>query len=168
MKTVLILTDFSDNATNAAKSAVTIVDKLKANVIVYNSYFESPILTAYAAGPWVIDDVTFRRDDSVVQLDKLAIQLKHDLRHRSPKGHLPEIELKYGEGSIGNSTAALTKSDPVDFIVMGGSANSAFNHLLFGSDTMDVINHADCPVIVVPPQTELKSLKRVTLATAFE
>ncbi|WP_040626839.1 universal stress protein [Mucilaginibacter paludis] len=53
-------------------------------------------------------------------------------------------------------------------IVMGGSTNSGLEHLFFGSDTMDVIDHANCPVLVIPPKASLKKLNKVTLATAFE
>ncbi|WP_370362887.1 hypothetical protein [Mucilaginibacter flavidus] len=45
---------------------------------------------------------------------------------------------------------------------MGGSSNSNLEHLFFGNDTMDVIDHTLCPVLIIPPKAEF------TLATAFE
>lgn len=53
-------------------------------------------------------------------------------------------------------------------IIMGASLNSALNHAFFGSDTMDVINNSDCPVIVIPQKAEIKKIQKVTIATAFE
>jgi len=50
MKTLLILTDLSENAEHAAKTAMVLSERLRANVFLYNSCLTMPITPYYAHG----------------------------------------------------------------------------------------------------------------------
>jgi nucleotide-binding universal stress UspA family protein len=168
MKTILMLTDFSDNATHAARSAATIVEKLHTDILLFNSYYDHPILPAYGGGPLVVEEFIFRKEDSTVQLSRLAIQLRNIIADHSKNEFSPQIHYQAGEGAVDSNVAVLLKEKEIALIVMGGSTNSSLEHLFFGSDTMGVINHSTCPVLIIPQKASLKKLNKVTLATAFE
>jgi nucleotide-binding universal stress UspA family protein len=168
MKTILMLTDFSDNATHAARSAATVVEKLHTDILLFNTYYDHPILPTYGGGPLVVEEFVFRKEDSTAQLSHLAIQLRHVIADQTKNGFRPKTDYQSGEGSLGGNVAVILKEKQIDMIVMGGSTNSGLEHLFFGSDTLDVIDHANCPVLVIPPKASLKKLNKVTLATAFE
>jgi len=168
MNTILVLTDFSENANHAAKAAPLLAAKLQSDIIIFNSYYNHPVIPVYAGGPLAVDQLVFRKEESTSALHQLGRQLSHLNNGNARDEFKPEIHSQCGEGSLGNNLAAVINEKQVSFIVMGGSLNSPLNHLFFGSDTMDVIDHASCPVIIIPPKVTLEKLRKITLATAFE
>lgn len=168
MKKILMLTDFSKNANHAAKTAAKIVPQLNADILLYNTYYDHPILPSYAGGPWVVEEFVFRKDESTAQLNQLAIQLKHIIAGIPNDGFKPTTDYKCGEGSLGKNTAAILQENNVGLVVIGSSTDSSIDHFLFGSDTMDVIDHVSCPILIIPPKAEMNNLTKVTLAIGFE
>lgn len=168
MKKILMLTDFSKNADHAAKTIAKVVPQLNADILLYNTYYDHPILPTYAGGPWVVEEFVFRKDESTAKLSQLAIQLRHIITGLSKGGFKPKTDYQCGEGSLGKNTAAIVQENKAGLVVMGSRTDSAMDHLIFGSDTMDVIDHSPCPVLIIPPKAEMNALKKVTLAIAFE
>jgi nucleotide-binding universal stress UspA family protein len=168
MQTVLMLTDFSENANHAAKSAAKIVPKLSADILLYHTYYNHPILTSFATGPWVVEDFMLRKNESIEQLSYLANQLKHILAGISPNGFETKAAYQCGEGPLEENTAMIIRENDIELVVIGSRTNRPLNRLIFGSDSMAVIRHASCPVLIVPPKVEMNMLKKVTFATDFE
>lgn len=168
MKTILMLTDFSENANHAAKTAAKLTKSLRSDILLYNTYYDHPILPTYAGGPWVVEEFVFRKEESITQLSRLAIQLRHVIAEVPPIMPEPKIDYECGEGTLGKNAAAMIQKNDVGLVVIGSRSGSAIDHLIFGSDTMDVIDHASCPVLIIPPKAEMDELKKVTLAIAFE
>jgi len=168
MKTILMLTDFSKNANHAAKTAAKALRNLNANILLFNSYYDHPILPTYAGGPWVVEEFVFRKDESAAQLDQLAIQLRHIIAELTKEGIKPKIDYQLGEGSLGQNTAAVIQEKNIGLVVIGSSTDSSLDHLIFGNDTMQIIDHSSCPVLIIPSKAEMAPIKKVTLATAFE
>lgn len=168
MKTVLMLTDFSANASHAAKSSLMLVEKLHADIFLYNAYDDLPMIPAYTGGPWVVDEFSFRKNESIVGLTQLSIQIKHLITSFCTDDYKPKIDYQSEDGSLGNNIPSIIQEKDVALIIMGTSTNSTLNHFFFGSDTLSVIEHSSCPVLVIPPKSEMKKIKKVTLATAFE
>lgn len=168
MNNILVLTDFSENANHAAKAAPPLAAKLHSDIIIFNSYYNHPVIPAYAGGPLAVDELVFRKKDSTSGLHQLARQLGHLHNGQAKEEFKPQIHTQCGEGPLGNNLAAIINGKKTAFIVMGGSLNSPVNHLFFGSDTMDVVDHASCPVVIIPQEATLEKLKKITLATAFE
>jgi nucleotide-binding universal stress UspA family protein len=168
MKTILMLTDFSENANHAAKIAAKAVPQLKADILLYNTYYDHPILPTYAGGPWVVEEFIFLKDESTAQLSQLAIQLRHIIAEISKDGFKPKTDYQCGEGSLGKNIKVIIQENNVGLVVIGSRTDSVADHMIFGSDTMDVIDHASCPVLIIPPKAEMNGMKKVTLAIAFE
>jgi nucleotide-binding universal stress UspA family protein len=166
MNTILVLTDFSENANHAAQAAPLLAAKLHSDIIIFNSYYNHPVIPAYAGGPLAVDQLAFQKEDSTSALHQLARQLGYNGQVKEE--FKPQVHTQCGEGPLGNNLAAVINEKKVSFIVMGSSSNSPVNHLFFGSDTMDVVDHASCPVVIIPPKATLEKLKKITLGTAFE
>ena len=168
MKTILMLTDFSENANHAAKVAAKLVPQLKADLLLYNTYYDHPVLPAYVGGPWVAEEFAFQKAESTAQLSQLAIQLRQIMAGISNDGFKPKTDYQCGEGPHGKNMAVIIQEHRVGLVVTGSRTESAIDHVIFGSDAMDVIDHAACPVLVIPPKAEMNGLKKVTPAIAFE
>lgn len=76
MKTLLVLTDFSESATRAAETAMMLAEPMNAEIILMNSYATIPVTTFYAGGAWVGEGESWWRDESITELKKLAAHLE--------------------------------------------------------------------------------------------
>jgi nucleotide-binding universal stress UspA family protein len=166
MKTILLLTDFSENAEHAAKSAVMLCSKLNANLMLYNNLIALPV-TSYYSGPWVPYNSVAYEDERHTRLQKIADNLKPLIRHLDPAMYKPKVSFDYGTGNLGENVKELLLENDIELIVMGAGEDSTLDHILNGSDTSSVIDHANRPIIVVPPGADLSKLEKLTFATDF-
>ncbi|MCQ6958712.1 universal stress protein [Mucilaginibacter aquariorum] len=167
MKKILVLTDFSENARQAAEAAVTIAGKLHANIILFNTYVSEPVISEYGGAPWPIEQLMWA-DEGKEKLKFLKEDLQ-ELASQLPTGdHHPSIDDRHDLGSVGSQVKNLLKLENIEMIVMGARTGKAWEHLLMGSDTSAVIEHTDRPVLIIPPSHPLNALRKVTLATDFD
>jgi len=168
MRAILILTDFSQNAEHAAMSSAMLVEKLKTAIFLYHTYYDNPLIGAYARGSMVIDEFSLLAKESTVKLNQLAIHLRTSICHSSVQDFCPEINYQCGEGSLGKNVADILQEKEIEFVVMGASARSTIHNLFFGSDTLSVIENSNRPVLIIPEKNQMEKIQKVTLATAFE
>ena len=167
MKKILLLTDFTDNAKNAAQMAVNLCGKLHTNLVLYNTFIDQPVVPEYSGGSWVVEEVLWKEDSK-----KKLVFLKEDLEAitgRLPYGDRPpSIYCEQGEGNIGDNVRNVCQKMDIAMVVMGARSDSKIDHFLTGSATSSVINKSPRPVLVVPPESKIKALKKVTFATDFD
>lgn len=166
MKKILVLTDFSDTAQQAAQAAVNIASKTHANIILLNTFVSQPALSEYGGSPWAVEQLLWEDEGK----EKLAF-LKEDLQtvvQQLPLGdHHPSIREQQEIGQLSGQVSELLQKETVEMIVMGSRSGNAWEHLLVGSDTNGVINHSNRPVLIIPAGHALNNLKKVTLATTL-
>lgn len=159
MKTIIVPTDFSPAATNAANYALDMALQISASVTLLNVY-QVPISATDT--PIIFVSVDELRDASEKRLDTLKTELDH----------ISSGKLKiYTEARLGLVADELedicTKLQPFA-IVMGTTGHSAVERALFGSNTLTVIRHLTWPVICVPKGKEYGTgIKKIGLACDF-
>jgi nucleotide-binding universal stress UspA family protein len=168
MKTILVLTDFSDNAANAAKTAIMLGGRIHANILLYHNYQTITVSSYYGGGIAVAEDVSWAMTESKKRLNKLINDLQYLVNDLDQTARKPTLHSISDEGDIGENIKNIIKKNEIEFIVMGAGSNSTVDHLFFGSETNAVIRYATCPVLVVPQQITLKELRKVAFATEFE
>ncbi|WP_295675412.1 universal stress protein [uncultured Mucilaginibacter sp.] len=167
MKSILVLTDFSDNSENAAELGVKLSAKLSTNLLLFNTYVTNSA-EAYVAEPWVAEDIFWGDDDSKDNLNKLATALKTDVEKLGPKDHKPVIYCDNGEGKLGIIIPDIIQKHHVEMILMGARAFNPDDDGLFGSDLNSTIQKSSRPVLVIPSKINLEDLKKVIFATDFD
>src|SRR6185503_18781016 len=168
MNAILILTDFSENASQAARAATLLIEKLHSDVVLYHTYYDSPEFLSYAGGTLLVDELALRKEDAIVKLDQLATTLRADIKHLSHGAFCPAIKYQCSEGPLRKNVSAILNKRDVELIVMGCPSGTDLSHLLFGSDTLSVMDAASRPVLVIPPKFDFGATKKITLATNFE
>jgi len=171
MKNILVLTDFTENAAHAAKSAVLFAGALNTNLLLHNTLTALPVssyYSDYAGGPWIADDFTERQDENQEKLSNLAESLEQAIAKLPPELHKPVVRCESREGNLGESVAAIIEEKNVELIVMGASSEGTFEHVVNGSDTRSIIKHATRPVLVIPQNSVMKKLRKVIFATDFD
>lgn len=161
MKRILVLTDLSDNAAHVATNAMKLATQLHAGLILYHTMLSIPVVPTYAGGAFVTETVNLFAEDSHEKLITLAAELQ-----KASKANVP-VEIKNGEGALGNNIKQLIDDPDIELIVMGAPAGGALDHLLTGSATRQVIKATDQPVLIIPVNRNISTVNRIVFATDY-
>jgi nucleotide-binding universal stress UspA family protein len=162
MKTIIVPTDFSPTALNALNYALDMAKSIDANIILLNTW-QAPV--SYSDAP-VSPVTTISIDDIRKSSEQRLADLQQDVA-RVTGGNVKV----YIEARLGNTVDVLEEmcaSVRPFAVVMGSQGSSGIERLLMGSTTLSVIRHLRFPVIVVPPGTEYKEIKKIGLACDFK
>ncbi|WP_423147840.1 universal stress protein [Rubrolithibacter danxiaensis] len=152
MNTILVLTDFSEEAANAARFAVAVAGKLSAHkIILYH-----PFALSVTASPTDASSYEVATEDTNAHL----IALKNELIYSFP-GHI-QIETCSDNRPLAEAIDAL--QEQVDLIVIGATVKGDLEEDLFGGNTMTVVSHCAKPLLVVPKDVRYHLIKNVLLA----
>lgn len=152
MKTIIVATDFSENANNALQYAGALAAYANASVVLFNA-FQIPVHASNArisaAG------VNELLNLSKVQLEKLALEASQKF------GIKVDVKIKLEDLSEGLD--ALVTGVKADLVVMGMHAND-WSDRLFGNTTTAIIRSANYPLLVVPPDAVFTEVKKILYA----
>ena len=168
MKSILILTDFTENAAHAAFSGIALSQKLHTNLLLFNVNSSQPVIPQYAGGPTVVDDSAFWEKESREKLHQLSEALGPLLIQTNPKHRKPAMYVECSEENVGIMVREVIKKNNIEMIVMGSRRGSTMDHILTGSETISVVDHATRPVLVVPENADLNKLSKVIFATDYD
>lgn len=169
MKKILVLADLSENTSHLTKAAVMLAKKLHADILLFNNYQVISVTSFYGAGPYVGRDETWWEQECRTKLDKLGVAVQQSI-HRSLPGEKwqPRVFTQSDEGNFGDNVNSIIARKDIELVIMGGSTESSFEHLLFGDKVRSVIDHASCAVLIIPFGSELNKVENVIFTTEFE
>lgn len=158
MKTILVPTDFSENADNALYYAIDIAKNINAKIILLNAFY-----VAYSSSHVPVDFIVAEKKDakkeSETQLKASVLKIKH----AGKIGH----DVICTEGFAVDEILKAIENERVDLVVMGTKGANDFVDSILGSNTAKVIEKAKCPVIAVPEDASFKAIEKITYATDF-
>jgi nucleotide-binding universal stress UspA family protein len=159
MKTILVPTDFSDNARNALNYAVEIAAKTKAKLILFN-FFRVPIVADdIPLDPEILEKMEQESYDS---LNHLKVEILEKM-----KGLEIECICTSSLNFAVEEICEMANDNQVNLIVMGTKGASGVAKAVMGSNTAHVIDDARCPVLAVPEQAKYKDFKKFVFATDY-
>lgn len=158
MKTILIPTDFSDNAWKAAGYAANIYRDTPCRFILFHAYYAGgSILEADSAQ--IIADRSEDINRSLTKIKEAFLEFEH---HDDSK---IEAIARYGE--VTDAVEEMVKNEFVDIIVLGTQGAGYNKDAVLGSSTLGVLEHLACPVICVPFESSLTGLDHIMFATDY-
>lgn len=160
MKNILLLTDFSDAGTAAAKTAFTIARNMTANLEILHALqvpvdWEGLPTDKQAAYPEIQKEIAKASD----LLDDL-VSIAGEQGVKAGKKILPTSSIR----SFIHALTGLQK----DLIIMGASSRSAMEKFVLGSTTERMMRKSGSPVLVVKSTLELPQIKTVVFASGLE
>ncbi|MBA2500619.1 MAG: universal stress protein, partial [Chitinophagaceae bacterium] len=159
MKKIVVPTDFSASATSAINYAVSMAIEIDAAIHLFHVY-QVPV--AVSDVPVVIVSVEELKKNAEEQLE----HLKTSLEHVNSDQQLT-ITTEAIMGNTVDELESLCKKMHPFIVVMGSRGSTGMERILFGSTTLTAIKHLTCPVIVVPPGSVFKGIKKVGFACDF-
>lgn len=159
MKTILFPTDFSNNATRALEYAVEIAALTGASLQLLHVY--TPVLSKdNLYSNLIADEIA---DGTREAHEKLKV-ITDTIASEYP---LIVSKAKVLVGEPVPEILRVSSENMVDLIVMGTLGANKLSKLIFGSNTANVIEKADCPVLAVPLGSTYRTPQRILFATNF-
>ncbi|MCC8424920.1 universal stress protein [Mucilaginibacter sp. UR6-11] len=164
MKKILIATDFSANASHAAKYGYGLAKQIKANVILCNAFIVPAEVPQAGVVVWPMEDYQSIINESTDELKKLKTELENEY----PAGYHPTISLVNEIGTVTGVVDDAVKSYNVDLIVTGTHGNDGLSTFLLGNHSHKMIDAATKPLLLIPPSASIEPIKRIAYATDFK
>jgi nucleotide-binding universal stress UspA family protein len=164
MKTMLILTDFSESAFRAAEYGCELISHLGIKrIVLYHAYQQ---VMAFAGSP---EFVGMSNDSQQTYLESMeALGLLQDrLKPMIQKD--VSIELLAEDITLSGLVKEIEKrsaKEKIDIVVMGRSGKSGLDKIFLGSTTTKILREGEWPVLVVPEDTLLgKEINNIVLTS---
>jgi nucleotide-binding universal stress UspA family protein len=162
MHTILVPTDFSSIAKNAASYAVSLAKQLGIKkIILYNAY-QQPIATDANIVPVELVDFNLLKDTSSIGMKNF----KKVVEGFGTEGIVIETVSEYA--ILPDGINAVCREHKVDLIVMGVTGGGKLDETLIGSNAVNVARHATQPVIIAPPGTSFTPIRKIVFACDFK
>lgn len=164
MKKILLPTDFSDNAWNAITYAIQLYKNEKCNFILLNTY--TPIV--YQVEFMQSSEPQFQLMETIKETSKKRLQ---DLVEKI-ETEFPNLNHQFTTISSFNTLTSeiseLYEGNVMDLIIMGTKGASGVKEVLFGSNTMHVLNNVKCPVIAIPSDFDFEKPHELLFPSDYE
>ena len=152
---ILLPTDFSENALNAAIYAVRLFGT-EGNRFMLLHTFISPL---------EVDGFAARTQEDLAQDADAALRIFEQRVRKGLAGLVPVIERVCEHGDLPNAVERFAEQPhPPQMVVMGTQGASGLQAALFGSNTAAVIARSALPVLAVPERTRYRTPRHILLA----
>ena len=161
MKTILLLTNFSETSRKAIISYLNIHPKdtkEKYKFILLNVY--SQLKTGQSQ--------LVRFEDVLEQYSKQDLKKEYQKILENPGLDKLDIELVSKNGDLVDMIELINREQSVELVVMGTKGSNILKELLLGSDTDRFIRMSQNPLLVIPESVEFKKPEKIVFATNLE
>lgn len=164
MKTILVLTDFSINATYTAQYALHLAQKIEANLLLCNIYDDPHGKPADSS----TSPLKSAEEDSINDLVALAALLKKQLDSPENQGKFrPEINQCSEKGLSQHTLNGLVKKHAITFGAISEHNNVGVSSFFATNHARAIIEKANFPLLIVPYQARFKPYQAIAFATAM-
>jgi len=166
MKTILVPTDFSPAAENAAHYALFLSRHLQADILLTHA-FKVPAETRVAAqAAWPLENYEEIRQETQQELGQLRHQLEKEAATEIyPRLHQPRIIDIAELGEVTTTIRNLVDHYHVPLVVAGMSGSGLIHRFLLGSTSRDLLEKATFPVLLLPARPMPRQLRKIAFAT---
>ena len=166
MKRILVPTDFSQPAYNAARYAVHLARGIKANIELCHAIMVPDETPLTAQTVWPAEDYTFLKKLANSRMKDTVEELMREKKWSNHKAYQnPEISYTSEAGNVSEIVNDLVNKKDINLVVMGMAGASKMTKLFLGSNSLDIIQRAGFPVLLVPDNVVFNGLWKIAFAT---
>lgn len=160
---ILLPTDFSDNSWNAISYALQLFKDERCTFTLLNTY--TPII--YQLESAELSTAQFGLEDAMREASQQGLER---MKTRI------EAEFNYPNHTIASLSSFNTLTEEIkelydghmmDMVIMGTQGASGLKEILFGSNTIHVINKAKCPVMAIPSDYVFETPHEILFPTDY-
>lgn len=161
METILLPTDFSSTAKNAAMYALKLAAQLGVKKIVLYHSYEIPVsIDPLTPGVQMLD-IESSRENSAHSLENFKVQINAFATDIT-------IETINEYGALADGLDDVCAKTNAGLVVLGITGGSLIEEKLIGSNALSVAKHTRVPVIIVPAKTQFTRISSVMLTSDFD
>lgn len=165
MKNVLLPTDFSDNAKNAAAYAIELFKKQECNFHFLNTYTPAIAHSRFMAETLRGSDLA--ENESKASENGLQETIENIRSMTNEPGHRFEAISSFD--LLTHKVAETVNSKNIDLIVSGTKGASGYKQVFMGTNTVRMIKTVEnCPIIAVPEEYVFSIPKHIAFPTDFK
>lgn len=157
MKTIIVPTDYSENAWYATEYAAHVAQKTNAGIILFHG-IDLPLITTEV--PVDLPSLDELNRHHMARLQEIKTQLIN-------KYHI-QVTCKLSVGSVTEVLNRFFKEEKADLIIMGLRGTNPMGRLLMGSVTSTLLKRGNLPILVIPRDFSYKNIKHIMLACDFD
>jgi len=167
MKTIIVPTDFSPAAENAARYAVEFASHTKSDITLLNAIklpSEVSIATQAAFQP---EDYPSLKRDTGHELKILAnrLLLRNEEQENVEARYRPNISYSCQVGDVADMVKSAATNHDINLIIMGLWDTSSINRFFSGSTSHEMIEKTNLPLMLIPFNARFKPIKTIAFAT---
>lgn len=162
---ILLPVDFGPTAENAFTYALLLADSLGASIdLVHCAYLTHPSTIAFEGYP-----ISYEAETLEINEKRLKDFVADGLTRVLPQlKNAPPVNSELELGDLGVLIKTIAKDKGYDLIIMGTKGAHNFWRKLLGSNSVDVIYNAPCPVLVIPDDASFQGINRLCFATDLD
>lgn len=165
MKTILLPTDFSDNALNAIKYALDLNSGEACLFVLLNTYEVNNYVegSAFEATP-----IESKLDEARALSEEKLLELKNNLvvQNKNTQHTFETVSKNY---NLIDAVEEQINSRELEVIVIGTQGNTTRYELDYGSNTIALMeNIKNCPILAVPRNERFTGLNEIVLANGYK
>lgn len=167
MKTIAVLTDFSDSSEHAAGYALHLAQKIKADLLLFNACITpASIPLAAAQTGWPDNQYEAMKEDASQKLTKLADKLKRKVKTRPlPGTFLPSIVTQCEESPLINAVSELEKNPAIVLLVAGSHHTDLLTTFIQGNNCHALIESVTLPLLLIPQGVSAEPIRKIVFAS---
>jgi nucleotide-binding universal stress UspA family protein len=164
MMKIVLPTDFSDNAFHAITYAAKFFENSTCIFYLVHAYTPPVYRVDYALGSpgqlGLPDDFRYVVEE---KLDKTRKRIK---KHFDNPKHTYVTHAAFNR--LEDEILKVAQKENVDMVIMGTQGATGAKEILFGSNTIHVINRSDIPVLAIPSDFDMEAPQKILFPTDFE
>ena len=175
MNKILVLTDFSDNANQAAKYACLLAKNSNTkSILLFHNFDASAMLSpnemssllapVEATGifnnyEWASEQIELIKKENLQEMEELRNQLLPLLPPNT------QIEFRLETSNFSEAVNRICKEEAVDLVVMGIKGRTGIEKVLMGSNAIKAIESLRHPLLIVPRDATVEAPETILIAT---
>lgn len=166
MNTILVPTDFSAAAVNAARYAIQLAKETGTGIHLCHA-LDVPIEIPGASQiEWPLESYVTIKNEATADLSSLSEKLEQEERtDSSPQSYHPVVRYSSEAGSVKDVIRNIVDEEKPELVVMGMSGAGAISRFFLGSNSRDLIDIANFPILLIPATAAFSPVKKISFAT---
>ncbi|NNC95664.1 MAG: universal stress protein [Chitinophagales bacterium] len=165
MKKILLPTDFSDVSINAYNYALHIAEQFEAEVRLFFVYCY-PMIDPHMPQSMILSMDQAEEAEAMKKFKEHEALLPHVVSGRN----LDKVKVTHTlrTGFLIQEILELAKKEEFDMIIMGTHGASGVSEYVLGSNTAEIMQKAEVPVLAIPGDADYSKIDRIVYATDFD
>lgn len=166
MKTILVATDLTIAAENAARYALQLAKKIKAGVTLCHAFQVPAEALGAAQAAWPLEDYPTVKAEVTEELRSLADKLMEEDRADALSDTFhPQVRFESEVGIVTDVARNFFDEQKCSLLVMGTSGAGGLTRFFLGSNSKKMIDKANFPVLLIPVEAAFNGIEKISFAT---